>query len=93
MSAYQVEKNEYGDVREAIEDSFAEGYEVHFITEAKPDLFYVIATSANGTARIYEYRVETFGGMYSMRSCTVAVDDAVQAAPDLEPLVKKYGCF
>lgn len=93
MSAYQVEKNKYSNVREAIEDSFVEGYEVHYVTEAKPNLFYVIATSPNGTARIYDYRVEIIGGMYSMRACTVGVDDAVQSAPDLEPLAKKYGCF
>lgn len=93
MSAYEVETSKYANVQEAIADSFVDGYEVHFITEVEPGLFYVLASSENGVSQVFEYRVETFGGMYSMRVCTVDAGVAVQKAPDLEPMVEKYGCI
>lgn len=92
MSAYEVETSKYDNVQEAIADSFVEGYEVHLIIEAEPDLFYVLASPERGVAQVFEYRVEIFGGMYSMRSCTVDVDDAVQEAPGLREMAEKYGC-
>lgn len=92
MSAYEVETSKYDNVQEAIADSFVEGYEVHYVTEARPGLLFALASPENGATRVYEYRVEVFGGMYSMRVCTVDVDDAVQEAPDLREMAEKYGC-
>ena len=90
MSAYSVETSKYGDVFEAIADSFVPEYEVHIVTEVESDLFYVLA-STGGKITAYEYRVETSGGMYVMRSCTIKMEDAIVADPALRAVAENHG--
>lgn len=92
MSAYEVETSKYDSVFEAIADSFAPGYDVHIVTEVGPDLFYVLA-SYDGMIQAYEYRVDYYGGLYSMRSCTIDMDTAVSADPALKTVAENHGAI
>lgn len=90
MSAYLVETSKYGDVFEAIADAFAPEYEVHIVTEVEPDLFYALA-STGGKIAAYEFRVETSGGMYVMRSCTINMEDVISTDPTLKAVAENHG--
>ena len=90
MSAYTVETSNYEDVFEAITDAFALGYEVHTVSEVEPGLFYALA-SYDGDIAAYEFRVETRGGMYYMRSCIIRMEDAIASDPSLESVAKNHG--
>lgn len=92
MSAYQVETSKYSSASEAIADSFAPGYKVHIVTEVGPDLYYVLASN-NEVLQAYEYRVEVFGGLYSMRTCTVDVETAAEADPVLKTVAQQHGAL
>lgn len=90
MSAYTVETSKYESAFEAVADSFAPEYEVHIVTEVEPNLFYVLA-STGGKVAAYEYRVETAGGLYTMRSCTIKMEDAIVADPALKAVAENHG--
>lgn len=92
MSAYEVEVNKYDSVFEAITDSFAPEYEVHIVTEVGPDLFYALA-SYDDKIQAYEYRVDYYGGLYLMRSCTIDMDTAIEADPALKTVAENHGAI
>lgn len=92
MSAYEVEASKYDNVFNAIADSFAPGYDVHDVAEVGPDLFYALA-SYDDKIQAYEYRVDYYGGLYLMRSCTIDMDTAVSADPALKVVAKNLGAI
>lgn len=92
MSAYEVEASKYDNVFNAIADSFSPGYDVHDVAEVDPDVFYVLA-SYDGKIQAYEYRVDYYGGLYSMKSCTIDMDTAVSADPALKTVAENHGAI
>lgn len=71
MSDYVTPMREHDSVEQAIEKSFAPGYEVLYVGDSdEADKYWAVA-ECGGTRAVYEYRVETFGGEYHFRSIPV----------------------
>ena len=78
MSDYTTPLREHDSIEQAIEKSFAPGYEVLYVGDSDEEDKYWAVAECDGTCAVFEYRVETFGGEYHFDS--IPVDPATPCA-------------
>lgn len=87
MSDYATSMREHDSVEQAIEKSFAPGYEVLYVGDSdEADKYWAVA-EYGGDRAVYEYQVETFGGEYHFQSIPVNPATPCAHNPEINQLL------
>jgi len=87
MSDYVTSMREHDSVEEAIEKSFAPGYEVLYVGGSDEEDKYWAVAEYDGDRAVYEYQVEAFGGEYHFQSIPVNPDTPCTHSPEINQLL------